>query len=59
MQRLIPESVVQITSVTSLKTAVSKNGFGEYSYKSVRDDLMPKHQPYAGEAGRTLPYYIL
>lgn len=37
---LIPESVVQITSVTSLKTAVFKNGFGEYSYQSVRDDLM-------------------
>ncbi|MEI8138929.1 MAG: hypothetical protein WCI03_03575 [bacterium] len=37
---LIPESVVQITSVTSLKTALFKNSFGEYSYKSVRDDLM-------------------
>ncbi|MFA5043470.1 MAG: hypothetical protein WC381_07000 [Kiritimatiellia bacterium] len=37
---LIPESVVQITSVTPLKTAVFKNDFGEYSYKSVRDDLM-------------------
>lgn len=37
---LIPESIVQITSVTSLKTAVFKNSFGEYSYKSIRDDLM-------------------
>lgn len=37
---LIPESVVQITSVTSLKTAVFRNSFGEYSYKSVRPDLM-------------------
>jgi len=37
---LIPESVVQITSVTSLKTATFNNSFGEYSYKSVRSDLM-------------------
>lgn len=37
---LIPESVVQITSVTSLKTQSFKNSFGEYSYKSVRQDLL-------------------
>ncbi|MFA5204766.1 MAG: hypothetical protein WC708_10230 [Lentisphaeria bacterium] len=37
---LIPETVLQITSVTSLKTAVFKNDFGEYSYQSVRNDLM-------------------
>jgi predicted transcriptional regulator of viral defense system len=37
---LIPEAVVQITSVTSLKTARFKNDFGEYSYQSVREDLM-------------------
>jgi predicted transcriptional regulator of viral defense system len=37
---LIPESVVQITGVTSRKTAAFRNAFGEYSYKSVRDDLM-------------------
>lgn len=37
---IIPESVVQITSVTSLKTAVFKNDFGEYSYKSVKNNLM-------------------
>lgn len=36
---LIPEAVVQITSVTSLKTASFSNKFGEYSYKSVRSDL--------------------
>ena len=29
---LIPESVVQITRVTSLKTAFFTNDFGEYSY---------------------------
>jgi predicted transcriptional regulator of viral defense system len=37
---IIPEAVVQITSVTSLKTVSFQNSFGEYQYKSVRDDLM-------------------
>ncbi len=37
---MIPEAVVQVTSVTSLKTAAFNNGFGEYSYKSVKEDLM-------------------
>lgn len=37
---IIPEAVVQMTSVTSLKTVTFTNDFGEYSYKSVRDELM-------------------
>jgi predicted transcriptional regulator of viral defense system len=37
---MIPEAVVQITSVTSLKTAYYKNDFGEYSYKSLKKELM-------------------
>ncbi|MCF8225308.1 MAG: hypothetical protein K9J30_05475 [Bacteroidales bacterium] len=37
---IIPEAVVQITSVTSLKTASFQNDFGEYQYKSVREELM-------------------
>jgi predicted transcriptional regulator of viral defense system len=37
---LIPEAVVQITSVTSLKTAGFKNSTGDYEYKSVREELM-------------------
>jgi predicted transcriptional regulator of viral defense system len=53
---LIPEAVVQITSVTSLKTAVFKNGFGEYSYKSVRDDLMFGYVPLPLGDGRTTAY---
>lgn len=36
---IIPETVVQITSVTSLKTASFSNPFGDFSYKTVRDDL--------------------
>lgn len=37
---IIPEAVVQITSVTSLKTATFVNDFGEYSYKTVKEELM-------------------
>lgn len=37
---LIPEAVVQITSITSLKTAIFKNEFGEYSYSTVKNELM-------------------
>ena len=48
---LIPEAVVQITSVTSLKTAVF-----EYSYKSVRNDLMFGYVPRALADGRTTAY---
>jgi len=37
---IIPESVVQITSVSSQKTALFKNEIGEYSYKTVKKELM-------------------
>ncbi len=37
---IIPETVVQITSVTTLKTASFINDFGEYSYKKVKEKLM-------------------
>jgi predicted transcriptional regulator of viral defense system len=37
---MIPEAVVQITSVTSLKTASFRNDFGEYSYGSIKESLM-------------------
>lgn len=37
---LIPETVVQITSVTALKTARFENPFGMYTYSSVKPDLM-------------------
>jgi len=53
---LIPETVVQITSVTSLKTAVFSNDFGKYSYKSVREDLMFGYEPHRLTDGRTTAY---
>lgn len=37
---MIPEAVVQITSVTTLKTAAFHNAFGEFSYKTVKSELM-------------------
>ena len=37
---MIPEAVVQITSVASLKTTSFSNDFGEYSYKNVKENLM-------------------
>ena len=37
---IIPEAVVQITSVSSLKTAFFSNSFGEFSYKTIKSDLM-------------------
>jgi len=32
---IIPEAVVQITSVSSMKTAFFRNPFGEFSYKTM------------------------
>ena len=37
---IIPEAVPQITSVTTLKTARFSNGFGEFSYKTIKPDMM-------------------
>ncbi len=37
---MIPEAVVQVTSVSSLKTCAFKSPAGEFSYKSVRKSLM-------------------
>jgi predicted transcriptional regulator of viral defense system len=53
---LIPEGVVQITSVTSLKTARFSNEFGNYEYHSVRDDLMFGYEPRPMAGGRVAAY---
>ncbi|GAA4310865.1 hypothetical protein [Compostibacter hankyongensis] len=37
---MIPEAVIQVTSVTSLKTISFINDFGEYSYHNVKERLM-------------------
>jgi predicted transcriptional regulator of viral defense system len=53
---MIPESVVQITSVTSLKTASFTNAFGEYSYKTVKENLMFGYDLKPMADGRTLSF---
>lgn len=37
---MIPETVVHINSVTSLKTASFRNPAGEYTYQTIRENLM-------------------
>ncbi|MFA7583929.1 MAG: hypothetical protein WCZ46_10360 [Proteiniphilum sp.] len=37
---MIPESVIQVTNVTTLKTTSFINDFGEYSYKNVKENLL-------------------
>lgn len=51
---IIPEAVVQITSITSLKTISFVNSAGEYSYKSVKDDLMFGYDLRPINDGRTI-----
>jgi predicted transcriptional regulator of viral defense system len=53
---MIPESVVQITSVTSLKTASFSNAFGEYSYQTMKDKLMFGYDLKPMADGRTLSF---
>lgn len=51
---MIPEAVVQITSVTSLKTSSFKNDFGEYCYNSVKPWLMFGYEPKTMTDGRAI-----
>ncbi len=51
---MIPEAVIQISSVTSLKTANFTNEFGEFSYKSVRAELIFGYDLKPLADGRTL-----
>ena len=51
---LIPEAVVQITSVTSLKTASFQNDLGSYAYKSVREELMFGYRSKAIGTGQSI-----
>jgi predicted transcriptional regulator of viral defense system len=53
---MIPEAVTQITSVTSLKTATFSNAIGEYSFKSVKEELMFGYDLKPVADGRTLAF---
>jgi predicted transcriptional regulator of viral defense system len=51
---LIPESVVQITSVSTLKTATFQNPFGTYSYQTVQPRFMFGFETRPLPGGRSL-----
>lgn len=53
---IIPEAVVQITSITSLKTASFHNDFGEYTYKNVKENLMFGYELKPVADGRTIQF---
>lgn len=53
---MIPEAVVQITSVTSLKTASFTNDFGEYSYKNVKENLIFGYELKTMADNRTIQF---
>lgn len=53
---MIPETVVQITSVTSLKTASFINAFGEYTYRTIKEQLMFGYDLKPMADGRTLAF---
>ena len=53
---LIPEAIVQLTSVSTLKTASFKNDFGEYSYKSIKETLMFGYDLKSMDGGRVIRF---
>ena len=42
---LIPESIVHITSITTLKTASFTNSFGTFTYNTVKPEMMFGYEP--------------
>ncbi len=53
---MIPEAVLQTTSITTLKTATFNNDFGEYSYKNVKETLMFGYEFKPIADGRTIQF---
>jgi len=51
---LIPESVIQITSVSSMKTVTFENRFGTYTYQTLQPKLMFGYDARALPGNRTL-----
>ena len=50
---IIPEAVVQVTCVTSLKTARFGNAMAQYAYYNVKPQLMFGYEPVSTPDGRT------
>ena len=53
---IIPEAVVQITSVTSLKTISFFNEFAQYTYKSVKKELLFGYELKPLSDGRSIRF---
>ncbi|HNS16785.1 MAG TPA: hypothetical protein PKH94_01890 [Bacteroidales bacterium] len=53
---IIPETVPGITSVTTLKTITFSNDFGEYSYKTIKPDMMFGYDLREIEGGRRIMF---
>lgn len=51
---MIPEAVLQITSVSPLKTASFSNSIAQYSYKSIKSELIFGYRIISISDGRTL-----
>lgn len=53
---MIPEAIMSVTSVTTLKPAVFSNDFGYYSYQSVKPAMMFGYGPKPMADGRTIMF---
>ncbi len=53
---IIPETIPQITSVTTLKTMRFSNDFGEYSYKNIKPEMMFGYDLREMEGGRRIMF---
>lgn len=51
---MIPEAILQVTSVSSLKTNTFTNPFGHYTYQSVKPALMFGYRPLRLQDGRAV-----
>lgn len=51
---MIPEEVLGLTSVTTLKTAKFENAFGTFSYQNVKESLFFGYEPKTMLNGRTI-----
>lgn len=55
---IIPEEVIAITSITSLKTIQFENQIGEFIYQSVKPELMFGYEPKPIADGRTVLFAL-
>ena len=51
---MIPEMVVQTTSVSTLKTARFTNSFGEFSYNNIKEELFFGYEPKVLKDNRSI-----